>query len=172
MQLPPPTYNLDSALHELGMLATRTNSRQEYLQELTRPKQLLNMLTTTINTRYVSNVSMGFCVRPTTAAPHVRYKPYKLLPKREERHRTRSENNDNDNTSLIKAMIEEKIHQSIEDLNQLKKAKSLESIAMENNKPLNFNELEVVSDCIQNLKVDEWQLCFVFIFARARAFKL
>lgn len=106
----------------------------------------------TINTRYVSNVSMGFRVRPTT--PHVRYKPYNM-PKREERHRTRSENNDNDNTSLIKAMIEEKIYQSIEDLNQLKKAKSLESIAIENNKELNFTELEVVSDCIQNLKVGE-----------------
>lgn len=151
LQLPPPAYNLDSALHELGMLATRTNSTTEYLEELNRPKQLLNMLT--INTRYVSNVSMGFRVRPT--APHVRYKPYKL-PKREERHRTRSENNDNDSTGLIKAVIEEKIYQSIEDLNQLKKAKSLESIATDNNKkPLNFTELEVVSDCIQNLKVGE-----------------
>lgn len=114
----------------------------------------------TINTRYVSNVSIGFRVRPVT--PHVRYKPYKL-PKREERHRTRSENNDNDGTGLIKAMLEEKIHQSIEDLSQLKKAKSLESIVCENkrvdlqNVALgNFPELEVVSNSIQNLRVAEW----------------
>lgn len=114
----------------------------------------------TINTRYVSNVSIGFQVRPVT--PHVRYKPYKL-PKREERHRTRSENNDNDSTSLVKAVLEERIHQSIDDLNQLKKAKSLESIVCESKKNVdlknvqigNCPELEVVSNCIQNLKVAE-----------------
>lgn len=140
------------------MLSSCTNSRREYLKEL-HNKNLLNMLT--INTRYVSNVSIGFQVRPVT--PHVRYKPYKH-PKREERHRTRSENNDNDSTSLVKAVLEERIHQSIDDLNQLKKAKSLESIVCESKKNVdlknvpiaNCPELEVVSNCIQNLKVAEW----------------
>lgn len=142
------------------MLATCTNSRQEFLRER-HNKNVLNMLT--INTRYVSNVSIGFQVRPT--APHVRYKPY-ALPRREERYertRTRSENNDGNTTGLIKAMLEERIHQSIEDLTQLKKAKSLESIACENGQNVdvksinlgNGSELEVVSNCIQNLKVAE-----------------
>lgn len=156
LQLPPPPspdFNLDSALHELGMLATRTDSRQEYLEELTKPKQLLNMLS--MNTRYVSNVSMGFRVRPT--APRVRHKPYQLS-KREERYRTRSENNDNDiddseRSSFITSMIDQ-LH-SLTELTQLKKAKSLESIAMENKAGLNSTEVEVVSDSIQNLKVGE-----------------
>lgn len=71
---------LNSALNELGMLATGTTSRKEYLTEI-RTQNYLNMLT--MNTRYVSSVSIGFRVRPS--APHVRYKPYQMPQK--ERHR-------------------------------------------------------------------------------------
>lgn len=151
---------MDSALHELGMLATCTNSRQEYLQEIQK-KQMLNMLT--INTRYVSNVSIGFRVRPIT--PHVRYKPYNLN-KREERHRTKSENNDsNESINLIKAVVEDPLKQHQNDTSTLKKAKSLESIIAENAKHTHNHidhqsliclpEMEVVSNCIEKLKVNE-----------------
>lgn len=164
------------------MLATCTNSSKEYLKEIQK-KQMLNMLT--INTRYVSNVSIGFRVRPIT--PHVRrYKPYTFV-KREERHRTKSENNDsNDGVSLIKAVVEDPMipynvnERPITTTCNLKKAKSLESIIAENLKCSTNNvnttyrgvddvllddddnssltclpELEVVSSCIEKLKVNE-----------------
>lgn len=111
-----------------------------------------------INTRYVSNVSIGFQLRPTT--PHVRYKPYSVS-KREERQRTRSENNDvNEALGLIKGMLEETVQESVSDeIAQLKKAKSLESIIAENNKDVNLSqitipEVQVVSD-LEKLKVAE-----------------
>lgn len=135
----PRLNELDSALHELGMLASYTNSRQEYLKEM-QQKPIYNMLT--INTRYVSNVSIGFQLRPTT--PHVRYKPYSLS-KREERHRTRSENNDaNETLGMIKGVLEETVQESlVDELAQLKKAKSLESIIAENNKDVNLSEVTI-----------------------------
>lgn len=156
LQMPKVRLNeLDSALHELGMLATCTNSRQEYLREI-QNRQVLNMLT--INTRYVSNVSIGFRVRPVT--PHVRYKPYSM-PKREERHRTKSENNDaNESTNLIKSILEDKVSSTLDELSNLKKAKSLESVVLENTSNIslghiNIPEVEVVSSCIEKLKVHE-----------------
>ncbi|EFA08130.1 uncharacterized protein LOC663388 [Tribolium castaneum] len=152
IELPSPCLNgLDSALQRLGMLATSADSRREYLKEIQR-KPYLNMVR--INTRYVSNVSIGFRVRPLT--PHVRYKPYAIR----ERHRTRSENNDSENdASLVKAVVDQVIEDSV-DLAQLKKAKSLESIVAESGPEvdlhnISFPELEVVSNCIQNLKVVE-----------------
>lgn len=133
------------------MLSTCTNSRQEYLKEI-QNKQMMNMLT--INTRYVSNVSIGFRVRPIT--PHVRYKPYNV-PKREERHRTRSENNDNESTNVVQTIAVQEIPKEV---SCLKKAKSLESITLENTKPSacalrNLPEVEIVSNYIEKLKVDE-----------------
>lgn len=119
-----------------------------------RNTEILNMLT--INTKYVSNVSIGFRVRPIT--PHVRYKPYNV-PKREERHRTRSENNDcNDtsNTNLVKAIIENTI-ETVDDISQLKKAKSLESIIGDKDIDLakvKLPEVEIVSNFIEKLKVE------------------
>ncbi|KAK4873666.1 hypothetical protein RN001_013026 [Aquatica leii] len=151
----PRLNELDSALHELGMLASFTNSRQEYLKEM-QQKPIYNMLT--INTRYVSNVSIGFQLRPTT--PHVRYKPYQN-PKREERHRTKSENNDvNETLGIVKGLLEETVNEKVmNDLLQLKKAKSLESIIAENNKDVDLTkitipEVQVVSD-LEKLKVGE-----------------
>ncbi|XP_030754287.1 uncharacterized protein LOC115881067 [Sitophilus oryzae] len=153
-EVPATSLNrLDSALSELGMLAASTNSRQEYLTEI-RTKNYLNMLT--INTRYVSNVSIGFQVRPST--PHVRYKPYNINTK--ERHRTRSENNDAETSSLAQKLVEDCITDSIAEISQLKKAKSLESVIAESGQSkdlsnISFGELEQVSDGVQKLKVVE-----------------
>lgn len=150
---------LDSALNELGMLSTRTRSCDEYLSEI-QNKKFVNMLT--INTRYVSNVSFGYRLRPS--APHTRYKPYKI-PK--ERHRTRSENNDGDaTTSVTNTVLDGPDSTSMEELNQLKKAKSLESIVAERSSDenlamlrnitiLNSQEMDVVSNSIQKLNVNE-----------------
>ncbi|XP_060522724.1 uncharacterized protein LOC132699823 [Cylas formicarius] len=152
---PPCQSQLDSALHELGMLASSTNSRREYLNEV-KTSNYLNMLT--INTRYVSNVSIGFRVRPTV--PHARFIPYKV-PHRE-RHRTKSENNDSDATStLAQVIVDECISESFAEVTQLKKAKSLESLVAANETDANgvrfgsHIELDKVSDSIQNLKVAE-----------------
>ncbi|KAJ8931432.1 hypothetical protein NQ314_015658 [Rhamnusium bicolor] len=155
-EVPRPCLNeLDTVLNGLGMLATSTKSREEYLAEI-QNKKYLNMLT--INTRYVSNVSIGFRMRPVI--PHVRYKPYKT---KKERHRTRSENNDNEAAGFVKNVVDDCIDTALEEITQLKKAKSLESILAENGQSIDLKncnlgkptELEVVSNCIQNLKVAE-----------------
>lgn len=161
----PRLNNLDTALHELGMLATCTNSRQEYLKEIQPNKKMLNTLT--INTRYVSNFSIGFRVRPIT--PHVRYKPYNIIKRGgEERHRTKSENNDSNESidNLVKTVVEDPLKKQYQNdttnTNILKKAKSLESIIAENSKDgmndpliISLPEMEVVSHCIEKLKVNE-----------------
>ncbi|XP_066140527.1 uncharacterized protein [Euwallacea fornicatus] len=152
-----PLSTLDTALNELGMLSSSTNSRKEYLTEI-RTQNYLNMLT--MNTRYVSSVSIGFRVRPTV--PHVRYKPYQMPPK--ERHRTRSENNDVETASNIaQKLVEDCISESIVEISQLKKAKSLESVVAEGGenrdlKKIHFgshSDLEQVSDAVQKLNVRE-----------------
>ncbi|XP_050310986.1 uncharacterized protein LOC126746692 isoform X2 [Anthonomus grandis grandis] len=135
---PKPLTPLDSALNELGMLATGANSRKEY----------------------VSNVSIGFRVRPST--PHVRYKPYQMP----QRHRTKSENNDaTENASTVaQKIVEDCLTDSIVQISQLKKAKSLECIIAEGGseckEPVEgffkgHSDLEQVSDAVQKLKVDE-----------------
>ncbi|XP_050310985.1 uncharacterized protein LOC126746692 isoform X1 [Anthonomus grandis grandis] len=154
---PKPLTPLDSALNELGMLATGANSRKEYFSEI-RTRNYLNMLT--INSRYVSNVSIGFRVRPST--PHVRYKPYQMP----QRHRTKSENNDaTENASTVaQKIVEDCLTDSIVQISQLKKAKSLECIIAEGGseckEPVEgffkgHSDLEQVSDAVQKLKVDE-----------------
>ncbi|CAG9763338.1 unnamed protein product [Ceutorhynchus assimilis] len=147
---------LDSALNELGMLATSTNSRKKYLAEIKTQNYLNNMLTT-INTRYVSNVSIGFRVKPH--APSNRYRPYQTPLK--ERHRTRSENNDSE-PSVAQKIIDS-ITASIAEMSQLKKAKSLESIVAEGGEDMDLGsikfeshgELEQVSEAVQKLRVAE-----------------
>ncbi|CAH1956756.1 unnamed protein product [Acanthoscelides obtectus] len=144
-----PLNNLDSALNELGMLAT--SAKSDYLNEMY--KKRYNMLT--INTRYVSNVSIGFRVRPIV--PHTRYKPYKCS---KERHRTKSENNDE---VTVTSPPKTEVDCSLDEITQLKKAKSLESIIAETNQMVDLknihlgkpSEVEVVSKSIQNLKVVE-----------------
>ncbi|XP_074037887.1 uncharacterized protein [Leptinotarsa decemlineata] len=144
----PQLNELDSALNELGMLANTATSKDEYLENI--ENKYLKMLT--INTRYVSNVSMGIRLRPVSS--RARYKPYEY-PK--ERPRTRSENNDSEGIAVVKSVVDE-LDCAIEEFRQLKKAKSLECVAEKSsvNTMINkMSELEVVSDSIQNLKVQE-----------------
>lgn len=75
--------NLDEALHELGMLSTITEARREYLCE-----NKTNYGVMRLDTRYVSNVTVGYCMKRTPAKN--RPCPY-VLPIR---HRTKSENSD------------------------------------------------------------------------------
>lgn len=111
----------------------------------------------TINTRYVSNVSIGY--RMKTTAPHSRYEPYKY---HKERHRTKSENCETEENNYLNNFVD-KLDNTMEEINQLKRAKSLESISAEGTQIVDFkhfsisriNELEAVSNSIQNLKVVE-----------------
>ncbi|KAK9883302.1 hypothetical protein WA026_001483 [Henosepilachna vigintioctopunctata] len=143
---------LDSALKELGMLATTTNSRDEYMKEISNNPSSSSFK---INTKFVHNVSIGSYKKVVKS--FIRYKPY--IPR--VRSRTKSENKDNENMDYIQNMLDSCI-ESI-DTTHLKKAKSLESIVSENNQNINFRsfkfenmpELEIVSDSIQNLKVVE-----------------
>jgi hypothetical protein len=75
--------NLDKALHDLGMLSAITEARREYLKE-----SKTNCGVMRLNTRYVSNVTVGYCMRRMTNKN--RLCPY-VLPVR---HRTKSENSD------------------------------------------------------------------------------
>lgn len=75
--------NLDIALHDLDMLSTITEARREYLRETKTNYSVMRF-----NTRYVSNVTVGYCMK---RAPNKnRLCPY-VLPIR---HRTKSENSD------------------------------------------------------------------------------
>ncbi|KAJ8923225.1 hypothetical protein NQ315_001780 [Exocentrus adspersus] len=148
----PCLSELDSALNELGMLANSVKSREEYLSEI-QNKKCPNMLT--INTRFVSRVSVGY--RKRLCASHVRYKPYDS-PK--ERHRTKSENNDKETAEIVKNAIDDCIDSSLDEIRYLKKAKSLESIIAETAQVADCetakpSEVEVVSKSIQNLRVKE-----------------
>lgn len=144
------------------MLATCVNFERD-----TRRKYLGEVFTA--NRKYVRNINIGFRVRPTSV-PQCRFSPYNT-PKREERHRTRSENNDSNEATLnlVKSVLEERVDETLDELSQLKKAKSLESIVMENGKEVTFDnlgselnriglnlpEVEIVSNCIEKLKVNE-----------------
>lgn len=75
--------NLDKALHDLGMLSAITEARREYLGE-----SKSNFSVMRLNSRYVSNVTVGYCMKRTTHKN--RLCPY-VLPIR---HRTKSENSD------------------------------------------------------------------------------
>lgn len=75
--------NLDKALHDLGMLSAITEARREYLHESKSNYSVMRF-----NTRYVSNVTVGYCMKRATNKN--RLCPY-VLPVR---HRTKSENSD------------------------------------------------------------------------------
>lgn len=91
--------------------------------------------------------------------PHNRYDPYK---KCKERHRTKSENCESEENCFVTNAVD-KLHNNIDEINQLKRAKSLESIIAESNQIVDFkhinigkiNEMEAVSNSIQNLRVVE-----------------
>ncbi|XP_044759044.1 uncharacterized protein LOC123316851 [Coccinella septempunctata] len=148
----PQLNDLDSALEELGMLASSTNSRNEYLKEISAYPC---SSTLKINTKYISNVMIA-CGKYKTKS-HSRFMPYMTRV----RNRTKSENNDNECFGLQKVLNDSL--NSVENFAELKKAKSLESIVNENKEHKDFNnihfdnlpELETVSECIQNLKFGE-----------------
>lgn len=75
--------NLDKALQDLGMLSAITEARREYLRETQATIGVMRL-----NTRFVSNVTVGYCMRRATNKN--RLCPY-VLPVR---HRTKSENSD------------------------------------------------------------------------------
>lgn len=141
--------DLDSALKELGMLASSTNSRNEYIKEISATPCTSSVK---INTKYISMIACGKLKIKT----HSRFKPY--MPRI--RNRTKSENNDSEITDILHKMLDVPIDND-ENFTQLKKAKSLESILNENMDQKDFRnmhfdnlpELESVSECIQNLRV-------------------
>lgn len=156
-QVPVPQLNeLDSALHELGMLSTLTESRRDYLQELSAKRPVLNLVE--MNTRFVRSVSIGLRMKPVTTHIH-RMKPY-AIPSRqrgEERHRTRSENADiieATGTSLVASVIDAVVSVATDEVQNMKKSKSLENVHLETEKPA-VPEVELVSTCIQKLKMAE-----------------
>lgn len=110
--------------------------------------------------RYVSSVSFGF-LRPPTSLRKVHYhayQPYQTVTRRE-RIRTQSENNGDKHIDVYQSAIDTSI--DLADLCELKKAKSLESIVAESDSSqldlsrIQLPEVEVVSDSIQKLRVDE-----------------
>lgn len=110
--------------------------------------------------RYVSSVSFGF-LRPPTSLRKVHYHAYQpyTTATRRERIRTQSENNGDKHIDVHQSAVDASV--DLTDLCELKKAKSLESIIAENDSlqldlsRIQLPEVEVVSDSIQKLRVDE-----------------
>lgn len=147
--------DLDAALHELGMLSTLTDSKREYLKELNNKRSVLSLCE--MNKRYVSSVSIGLRMKSvSTTGARLRLKPYEI-PRREERHRTRSENSDisESSTSLVASVIDAVVSVAADEIqNSIKKSKSLENVHLESTKETQ-PEVELVSTCIQKLKMAE-----------------
>lgn len=145
--------DLDSALKELGMLATSTNSRNEYMREISANPCTSSLK---INTKYISNVMIA-CGSYKTKT-HSRFKPYI----KRVRNRTKSENSDSESYDIIHKMLNDSLN-VVDNITELKKAKSLESIVCENKEQVDFtkicfenlSDLETVNECIQNLKFGE-----------------
>ncbi|XP_049876209.1 uncharacterized protein LOC126373895 [Pectinophora gossypiella] len=150
--------NLDKALHDLGMLSAITEARREYLRE---SKSNLNVMR--LNTRYVSNVTVGYCMKRTTTKN--RLCPY-VLPMR---HRTKSENSEavsaepGDAACEFKSSIYEPSTSSCtrEPLDikcPAKRCQSLENLNLAVEPPPGPEispEMDCVSTRIQKLQVDE-----------------
>lgn len=167
---------IDAALHELGMLGSVTDARLQYLQEISKCSRIIQT-----NSRYVTNVSCGFRIKP--ACDYNRVKPYTVRNKnredrlsvtaggyREERPRTRSENADAPPVAgiTIAPFIVETVVDMAIDLSKkastsvdkkrigLKKSKSLENVRIENdNASQPSHEMEFVSSRIQRLKMND-----------------
>lgn len=105
-----PMDTLDAALNELGMLNTVTPARRQYIEEISC--KFTDMIQK--NSRYVTNVSFGLCIKP--ACDKNRVRPYtkkhgrctdrelrmaKYATYVQERQRTRSENADFPSPGLI-----------------------------------------------------------------------
>lgn len=150
---------LDVALEELSMLST-TNRRitstaktRNYMNH----KNLLNLIE--MDSRYVSSVSIGLRMKSIHPHGQFRMKPYVIPRPREERHRTRSENSDvlETNTSLVASVIDAVVSVATDEVQNIKKSKSLENVHLEDKSETQYQpEVELVSTCIQKLKMAEW----------------
>ncbi|XP_068617926.1 uncharacterized protein [Battus philenor] len=147
--------NLDKALHDLGMLSAITEARREYLKE-----SKSNFGVMRLNTRYVSNVTVGYCMK--RAANKNRLCPY-VLPVR---HRTKSENSEaisdisdngceNKNNFLDPSTSG---YSTLDSKSPAKRCQSLENLNLSLD-PQTATETSPEMDCvstrIQKLQVDE-----------------
>ncbi|KAJ2945492.1 hypothetical protein O0L34_g303 [Tuta absoluta] len=149
--------NLDKALHDLGMLSAITEARREYLRE---SKSNLNVMR--LNSRYVSNVTVGYCMKRTTTKN--RLCPY-VLPAR---HRTKSENSEavgeageapcDFKSSIYEPSTSSCTRELFETRSPAKRCQSLENLNLAVEAPTgaeNSPEMDCVSNRIQKLQVDE-----------------
>lgn len=149
--------NLDKALHDLGMLSAITEARREYLHDSKSNYRVMRL-----NTRYVSNVTVGYCMKRATNKN--RLCPY-VLPIR---HRTKSENSDaigsdvNDSSyeyknSLLEPSTSGYSHECAK--SPAKRCQSLENLNLAVEAapgPEASPDMDCVSTQIQKLQVDEW----------------
>ncbi|XP_045774323.1 uncharacterized protein LOC123873511 [Maniola jurtina] len=148
--------NLDKALHDLGMLSALTEARREYLRE-----SRSNLGVMRLNTRYVSNVTVGYCMKRSTNKN--RLCPY-VLPVR---HRTKSENSDamgcdaSDSSCDFKYLLEPSTSTCSRESDMKSPAKRCQSLENLNltaeapPKPETSPDMDCVSTRIQKLQVDE-----------------
>ncbi|CAH0694502.1 unnamed protein product [Spodoptera exigua] len=148
--------NLDKALHDLGMLSAITEARRDYLRE-----SKTNYSVMRFNTRYVSNVTVGYCMKRATNKN--RLCPY-VLPIR---HRTKSENSDaigsdvSDSgceykNSLLEPSTSGYKHECVK--SPAKRCQSLENLNLAAEGPPRAEpspDMDCVSTRIQKLQVDE-----------------
>ncbi|XP_046969580.1 uncharacterized protein LOC124536954 [Vanessa cardui] len=150
--------NLDKALHDLGMLSAITEARRDYLRE-----SKTNLGVMRLNTRYVSNVTVGYCMKRSTNKN--RLCPY-VLPVR---HRTKSENSDaisceaNDSNcdfkyNLLEPSTSTCIRENVDVKSPAKRCQSLENLNLNLESPPKAEtspDMDCVSTRIQKLQVDE-----------------
>lgn len=146
--------NLDKALHDLGMLSAITEARREYLKE-----SKSNFSVMRLNTRYVSNVTVGYCMK--RSANKGRMCPY-VLPVR---HRTKSENSDaigsdvHDGCDFKYSILEPSTSSARENFDKnTKRCQSLENLNLIIDPPPKSEispEMDCMSTRIQKLQVDE-----------------
>lgn len=150
--------NLDKALHDLGMLSAITEARRDYLHEAKSNYGMMRL-----NTRYVSNVTVGYCMKRVTNKN--RLCPY-VLPMR---HRTKSENSDaiagdmaESGRDYLNTLLEPSTSGCGKDLfdnvkSTTKRCQSLENLnlSIEPQSSSDTPDMDGVSTRIQKLQVDE-----------------
>ncbi|KOB69277.1 Uncharacterized protein OBRU01_11029, partial [Operophtera brumata] len=147
--------NLDKALHDLDMLSAITEARREYLREGKSNYSVMRY-----NTRYVSNVTVGYCMKRTTNMNRIC--PY-VLPIR---NRTKSENSDAVGSDVSDGANESKVKSSFLEPstsgyfreNTAKRCQSLENLNLSVEPapgPEILPEMDRVSTQIQKLQVHE-----------------
>lgn len=142
---------LDRALHDLGMLSSVTEARREYLHESKSEHCMMRL-----NTRYVSNVTVGYCMKRATTKN--RLCPY-MLPAR---HRTKSENSEAAGCEAElreqPGLLEPSTSSCLLPAAQTKRCQSLENLNLSAEPPgvsTTSQDMDCVSTQIQKLQVDE-----------------